>query len=77
MDVLADNDALFLLLEDLLGTVGNPDALALGLVVWLHDVPLAGFLFLRVVDESRCFIRQDIRDREEVVVTRMLIFHLR
>lgn len=77
MDILANYNTLFLLLQNLLVAVRYPNSLALRFVVGLYNEPFVPLLLLPVLDKSRCLIREYVGDREEIVVSGMLAFHLR
>lgn len=77
MDVLTDNDAILLLLQYLFMRIGEPDALALRAVVRLDDIPPLLLLFLSAIDEDAGLVGQDEGLREEAVLSRKSVLHLR
>ena len=77
MNVLADDDAVLLLLEYLFVRVGKPNALALRTVVRLYYVPPLALLLLGVVGEHAHLVGQDEGLREEVVLPREAVLHFR
>ena len=77
MNVLADDDAVLLLLEYLFVRVGKPNALALRTVVRLYYVPPLALLLLGVVGEHAHLVGQDEGLWEEVVLPREAVLHFR
>lgn len=76
VDVFTHDDAVLLLLQYLLGRVGQPDALALRAVVRLDDVPPLALLLLGVVGEHAGLVGQDEGLGEEVVLALEAVLHL-
>jgi hypothetical protein len=76
MNVLADNDALFLFLQNFLCRIGQPDAFTLGAIVRFDYVPMFFLLFLCIVHEHAGLVGQDEGLGEEVVLSLETVLHL-
>ena len=77
MDVLANNDAVLLLLQNLFIRIGKPYSLSLRAIMRLYYIPPLLLLLLCVVDEDADLVGQDEGLGKEVVFSGEAMLHLR